>query len=75
MWRTLIRVQEVGYYDIFVVIPSWQPDTMVAIPIDQLPKSLGELKRGDRLFAKVNTGAIDRESLRFEDFEMADKGE
>ena len=73
MWRTLIRVQEVGYYDIFVVIPSWQPDTVVAIPLDQLPEGLQSLEKGDRLFAKVNTGALDRHSLRFEDFEMADR--
>ncbi len=75
--RTLLRIvdlgREAGEKVIDVIIPSWNPHRAVRLPAMLLPKSISRshLKRGERLFAKINIGAEKASELYFKDFEVA----
>lgn len=72
MWRTLIRVMTVnGYKDeVGVVIPGWNSNLTVQIPMHRIPLELRkQLTKDFRCFAKVNIGAEDWKDLKFEDWE------
>lgn len=74
--RVLLRVTHVGIAShetvINVIIPSWNPQQTVRIPISRIPEALhGKLKPGVRLFAHVNIGAEKQKDLSFNQFSLA----
>lgn len=71
-WRTLVRIEEVDSSRVYVVIPGWNPNEIVSLPLVMFPK-VKEVVPGTRFFAKVNTGADQQEELYFTDFEIIEK--
>jgi CheY-like chemotaxis protein len=73
-WRTLVRIEEVDseISRVYVVIPGWNPNEIVSLPLVMFPK-VKEVVPGTRFFAKVNTGADQQEELYFTDFEIIEK--
>ena len=73
-WRTLVRFEEIDKNEeiAFAIIPAWNPDEVVRIPLKLIPNAL-VIKPIFRLFADVNIGAKNGEDLYFKNFEIADK--
>jgi hypothetical protein len=65
-WRTLVRVEE---YDsrrklARVVLPGWDPNEVIRLPVKALPASTrGSVRQGMRFHAYVNVGAEVQERL------------
>ena len=74
-WRTLIRIERIDKKReiAFAIIPAWNPDEFVRIPLKLIPGKLLIDKPIFRLIAHVNIGAKNHEDLYFENFELADK--
>jgi CheY-like chemotaxis protein len=75
-WRTLVRIEEVDseISRVYVVIPGWNPNEIVSLPLVMFPKvQRKKVVPGTRFFAKVNTGADQQEELYFTDFEIIEK--
>ena len=75
-WRTLIRIEDVDLEKLiaYVVIPGWNPNKVVRLPLIMFPEAQREkVIPNARFFAKVNTGALHHEELYFEEFEVAEK--
>lgn len=74
-WRTLIRFEGIDKKEgiAFAIIPAWNPDLVVRIPLKLIPKELILNEPVFRLFAYVNIGAKYDEDLYFEKFEIANK--
>jgi len=70
-WRAVVQIGEVHIEPgqastIEVSVPSWSSGIVVGLREDEFPKELrGELKEGNRLYARVNTGAERVEDLYF----------
>ncbi len=70
-WCTLVRIIEVDHEIVKAVIPSWNTQTVVNISVQSIPEQIrSQLKKGVRLFVRVNIGAKSAENLRFEHFEL-----
>ncbi len=74
-YRTLVRIEEIDKERgiVFAVIPAWNPDQVVRIPLKLIPESLLSTEPIIRLFADVNIGAQGDEDLYFENFTIAEK--
>jgi FixJ family two-component response regulator len=74
-WRTLLRVEgltKVGNKIMAdIIIPSWNPNEGVRVPIELFGRLRNKVAAGRRFFAKVNTGAVNSADLYFKDFELA----
>lgn len=74
-WRAVIQIEDVrtepGQSNtVEVSIPSWTSGIVVGLREDEFPADIRpELKEGNRLYAKVNTGAERIEELYFCDWE------
>lgn len=71
MWRTLVRVTEVGSDGFKVEVPAWGAD-QVGISFEEVPYDLYELvnKGQEYFYAKVNIGANRSGDLRFDEWEI-----
>jgi CheY-like chemotaxis protein len=75
-WRTLVRIEEIDLQilRVYVVIPGWDPNEVVSLPLLMFSESQRkELVPKARFFAKVNTGADHQEELYLTDFEIIEK--
>lgn len=74
-WRTLIRFEGIDKNEgiAFAIIPAWNPDLVVRIPLKLIPEELLINDPIFRLTAHVNIGAKCHEDLYFENFDIADK--
>lgn len=75
-YRVLLRVRAIegkeGAKVVEVVVPSWDPEQVVRIPVTLLPEDIASRVIADmRLFAEVNIGAQRAEELHFSNFEIA----
>ncbi len=74
-WRTLIRIEEV-YKDLIpamfsVVISGWNPDELIGLPLDLIPKDLHNMiQAGYRFHAMVNIGTDNQDDLYLDKFEL-----
>ncbi len=74
--RTVVRVVEGPEYEhvreeAFVVVPNWDRNTVVRILTEKLdPEIQQHFVPGERLYARVNLGAIRLEDLFFADWEV-----
>jgi hypothetical protein len=72
-WRTLVRVEDVSddrtpY--VYIVVPSWNPDEVVRLPLNDIPEAVRPSVRPDaRLYARINLGAETYEDLFFQAWE------
>lgn len=76
--RTLMRIEEVikesGRKFVYALIPGWNPDEGVRIPFEMIPNKLQRMVvPGRRFYVHVNLGAIHRDELYFEKFEIAEE--
>ena len=75
VWRTLVRVEEVTdstYRYVYVVVPGWEPNEVIGLPLVDIPEPLRPVVRPEaRLYAKVNLGAETYEDLFFDEWEHA----
>jgi len=75
-WRTLVRVEDIRKADqgsdfVYVVVPAWNSNEVVKLPIMLIPPGIiKKLGAGSRLHAKVNLGASGNEELFFEEWEL-----
>ena len=74
-YRTLIRIEEIDKNKkiAFAVIPAWNPNLVVSIPLRLIPANLIRGKPIIRLFADINIAAKKYEDLFFENFTIAEK--
>jgi hypothetical protein len=74
-WRTLVRFEGIDKKEgiAFAIIPAWDTDLVVRIPLKLIPGKLLIDKLIFRLIAHVNIGAKNHEDLYFENFDIADK--
>ncbi len=73
-WRTIIQIEEVDWKTNTVValVPGWNPDVKVRLPLDLIDRQLhGRVESGRHFFARINIGAEREEDLFFGDFELA----
>ncbi|MGB0683781.1 MAG: hypothetical protein ACPGOV_13795 [Magnetovibrionaceae bacterium] len=71
LFRTFVRVLEVGENHVTFSIPDWNPDAQVRVPKDVLGQLKNSVTRGSFLIAKVNLGAKESADIFFKDFELA----
>lgn len=74
-YRTLIRIEKIDKNKkiAFAVIPAWNPNLVVSIPLQLIPANLIRGKPIIRLFADINIAAEKYEDLFFENFTIAEK--
>jgi len=65
-WRTLVRVTRVYPEEVRVVVPGWDTQQDVGVPVAEFPF---EPEVGKRHHAKVNLSARYPEQLRFSEWE------
>jgi hypothetical protein len=71
VWRTLIRVDDIGDNHLYLIIPSWNSNETIKIPIKDLPVDIQSKAKADvRMHAKVNVGATLSNDLFFLDWEI-----
>lgn len=69
-WRTLVRVEDASEGMVYVILPSWNANEVVALPLRDLPTDLRPLAtEGRRFHTKVNLGAETQSELFFFDWE------
>ncbi len=71
--RVLLRIDDIDSSFVFIIMPSWDSNTGLKLPLSIFPEHLGEIKLGMRLFAEVNIGASKNEDLYFDRFEIAEE--
>jgi hypothetical protein len=71
--RALLRIEDTDSSFAYVIVPSWDPDTGLKLPLTLFPEHLGHIKPGLRFFAIVNIGALKNEDLFFDGFEIAEE--
>jgi hypothetical protein len=70
-WRTLIRIDDVDSSHIYIVIPAWNPNEIISLNTEDLPRDIQEIISTDlRLHAKVNIDAESGNDLFFLDWEL-----
>jgi len=74
-WRTLIRVEDIDNETspakVFVVLPGWNTNETIGIPIDLIPNEYHHRVHAEaRFHAHVNKGVEDQNRLYFENFEF-----
>ena len=69
--RVLLRIEDVDVSFVYVIVPSWDPNTGLKLPRSIFPAHFGRIEPGMRLFAEVNIGASNNEDLYFDRFEIA----
>jgi hypothetical protein len=74
-WRTLIRVEDVSEDRtpyVYVVVPSWNPNEVIRLPLNDIPNPVRVAVKPDaRIYAYVNLGAETYEELFFQQWEGA----
>lgn len=70
-WRALIRIDALDEHYVHVVIPSWEPRSVVRLLGSSVPQLIMQrISSGvERLHAWVNIGAENSEDLYFRDWE------
>lgn len=74
-WRAVVQIEDIHVEPgqgttVDVSIPSWSSGILVRLRSDEFPGAIQpHLKEGNRLYAKVNTGAERLEELYFADWE------
>jgi len=71
--RVLLRIEEVDSSFVYIIVPSWDSNTGLKLPRSIIPKHLGDIKPGMRLYSEVNIGASKNEDLYFNQFEIAEE--
>ena len=74
--KALIRIEEIDQDNSlsFIVVPSWDPNLKVRLPLDILTNKINQtLEEGMRLFAEINIGASNHEELYFENIRLAEE--
>jgi len=71
--RVLLRIEDTDSSFAYVIVPSWDPDTGLKLPLTLFPAHLGHIDPGMRFFAIVNIGALKNEDLFFDGFEIAEE--
>lgn len=75
VWRTLVRVEDVSRDRntfAFVVLPAWDNERVVRIPLSDIPEPIRSGVKADlRLYAWVNLGAETNEELFFDRWEVS----
>ena len=72
MWRTAVQIEKRNDSLVDVLIPGWNPNTKVTLPVEYIEPGLRDLAVPGRVFfALVNIGAARSEDLVFGDFELA----
>lgn len=74
--KALIRIEEIDqdHSLAFIVVPSWNPNLKVRLPLDILTNKINQtLEEGMRLFAEINIGASRHEELYFENLRLAEE--
>lgn len=72
-WRALVRVERIEEERslVHVVIPAWDPDTVIRYPMEFLPEAMrNRLNVQLRFHAQINLGAETRDELYFKDWEV-----
>lgn len=72
--RALVRIVEIKGSSINVVVPAYDVNEVICLPISFFPTEIkSELEVGMRFFSLVNLGAKSKEDLVFEGFQLAAK--
>jgi hypothetical protein len=66
----MIRIYDVGETLIGVIIPSWDSEAVVGVSRKVVPEWVSQLRRGSKLWARVNIGAERPWDLRFESWQL-----
>lgn len=73
IFRTLIRIKSITPENVFIIIPDWDSQQEIQLPLCSLPLNIVlAINEGQkRLHVKVNLGAETVEDLGFQDWEPA----
>jgi hypothetical protein len=71
MWRTLVRISRIEGELAVVIVPSWNSDVELRVPMNTLPEEVQQSIRSGhvRVHARVNIGADLAEDLVFSHWE------
>ena len=75
-WRAVVQIEDVHMEPgqgatVDLSIPSWSSGRLVRLHRDEFPLAVhSHLREGNRLYAKINTGAERAEELYFADWEL-----
>jgi hypothetical protein len=70
-WRTLIRIDDLNEHNVFVIIPSWNSQEVIALNGNCIPDDIRKNLLPDmRLFARVNIGTENSNELYIKNWEL-----
>jgi hypothetical protein len=70
-WRTLLRVNHITDDYVFFIIPGWDSERDVPVPLSSISNEVRAiLKNGVRLHAKANIGVEDVRDIVIKDYEL-----
>jgi CheY-like chemotaxis protein len=70
-WRTLIRIDDIKAKNLYIIIPGWNSQQVIALNMNNLPIGLQKKVKPDmRCFAKVNIGNDNPNELFIKDWEF-----
>lgn len=77
-WVNMFRIDDVDdtsqSVQVYVVVPGWNSDEAIKLPLDMFPEDLRKhVKTEERFFAKMNLGAENQEDLYFDAIEYRGK--
>jgi len=71
-WQTLVRITKIENEMVEMIIPGWDPHTLVLLPISSFPEALHKaLRVSQYLLVKANLNASTQELLSLTDFGLA----
>lgn len=73
--KALLRVDDLDEEKnlVYVVIPAWNPETVVKLPMNIVDIPKKNIEPNIRLYARINIGAKSPEDLYFENFKIAEE--